>query len=216
MSDPTPPSDATPPPSDPTPAPPPPAQPPAAPPPPPAAPPAPAGGAAAPQNGLGTAALVLGILQFVCLGTIASILAIIFGWIGMKRAKEGKATNGGSAKAGFILGIIGVVLSVVVAIMLVAGVGFFAKKVADSVDPANNSKTGLVDGNYEMTPNVSLTLSDKCSFSGPVVNVDTAESSANSVTVVGTSAAQCGSGTGTPSYVDFTVTGGVASIVGVG
>jgi len=70
-------------------------------------------GAGQPQNGMGTAALVLGILQFFCLGTIGAILAIIFGRIGMKRAEQGLATNGGSAKAGFILGIIGVVLSVI-------------------------------------------------------------------------------------------------------
>ena len=68
---------------------------------------------AAPQNGMGTAALVMGILQFVCLGTLGAILAIIFGRIGMKRAEQGLATNGGAAKAGFILGIIGVVLTVI-------------------------------------------------------------------------------------------------------
>ena len=77
----------------------------------------------APQNGLGTAALVLGIVQFFCgfsffipfagLGTIVvPILALIFGKIGMNKAAQGLATNGGMAKAGFILGIIGVVLSV--------------------------------------------------------------------------------------------------------
>lgn len=71
-----------------------------------------------PQNGMGTAALVMGILQFFCLGIIGSILAIIFGRIGMKRAEQGLATNGGAAKAGFILGIIGVAVSVVVFIIV--------------------------------------------------------------------------------------------------
>jgi uncharacterized membrane protein len=66
-----------------------------------------------PQNGMGTAALVLGILQFFCLGTIGAILAIIFGKIGMNRADQGLATNRGAAKAGFILGWIGVILSVI-------------------------------------------------------------------------------------------------------
>ncbi len=70
-------------------------------------------GQSAPQNGMGTAALVMGILQFVCLGIIGSILAIIFGKIGMNRADQGLANNGGVAKAGFILGIIGVVISVI-------------------------------------------------------------------------------------------------------
>lgn len=67
----------------------------------------------APQNGMGTAALVMGILQFFCIGTIGSILAVIFGKIGMNRADQGLANNRGVAKAGFILGIIGLALSAV-------------------------------------------------------------------------------------------------------
>ena len=67
----------------------------------------------APQNGMGTAALVMGILQFICIGTIGSILAVIFGKIGMNRADQGLANNRGVAKAGFILGIIGLALSAV-------------------------------------------------------------------------------------------------------
>jgi len=67
----------------------------------------------APQNGLGTAALIMGILQFFCLGTIGTILAIVLGKMGMNKAEQGLATNGGAAKAGFILGIIGAVLTVI-------------------------------------------------------------------------------------------------------
>jgi hypothetical protein len=67
----------------------------------------------APQNGLGTAALVLGILGFVCIGPIGSILAIVFGKMGMTKADQGLANNRSSAKAGFILGIVGLALSVV-------------------------------------------------------------------------------------------------------
>jgi hypothetical protein len=78
-----------------------------------APPPVPAAAAPVPQNGMGTAALVLGILQFVCLGIIGSILAIVFGRIGMKRAEQGLATNGGVAKAGYWLGIIGLILSII-------------------------------------------------------------------------------------------------------
>lgn len=70
-------------------------------------------GYAQPQNGMGTAALVMGILQFFCLGIIGSILAIVFGKIGMDRADQGLATNRGTAKAGFVLGIIGVVLAII-------------------------------------------------------------------------------------------------------
>ena len=85
----------------------------AAPPPPAAQPPYGGQPPAAPSNGMGTAALIMGILQFFCLGIIGSILAIIFGKIGMNKAAAGEATNGGSAKAGFILGIIGVILSII-------------------------------------------------------------------------------------------------------
>ena len=65
------------------------------------------------QDGMGTAALVMGILQFFCLGPNGTVLAIVFGYLGMQKAKQGLATNGGVAKAGFILGIIGAGLSVV-------------------------------------------------------------------------------------------------------
>ena len=81
------------------------------PPPPPAGQPGPQ--AAAPSNGMGVAALIMGILQFFCLSIVGAILAIIFGKIGMDKAARGEATNGGVAKAGFILGIIGVILSVI-------------------------------------------------------------------------------------------------------
>lgn len=91
----------------------PPPQGPLSPPPPGAYPPAPGGYGSAPQNGMGTAALVMGILQFVCLGIIGSILAIIFGKIGMDRADQGLANNRGVAKAGFVLGIIGVILGII-------------------------------------------------------------------------------------------------------
>ena len=85
--------------------------------------PTPGAAPAAPQNGMGTAALVMGILQFFCLGTIGSVLAIVFGKIGMNKADQGLATNRGSAKAGFVLGIVGLALTavgIVIAIIAVA------------------------------------------------------------------------------------------------
>lgn len=91
------------------------------PPPMPGAPMPPAGGPyqQAPQNGMGTAALVMGILQFFCLGIIGSILAIVFGKIGMTKAEQGLANNGGTAKAGFVLGIIGLILAIIAGIIYV-------------------------------------------------------------------------------------------------
>ena len=99
---------------------------------------------------MGTAGLVMGILQFVILGPIGSVLAIIFGRIGMNRAKRGEATNGGVAKAAFWLGIVGLVLSVVTAILVVFfgvwAVKEVKKDMREDTDPAKNSHTGLADG----------------------------------------------------------------------
>jgi hypothetical protein len=185
------------------------------PPPPPGAPaypPAPPS-SAQPQNGLGIAALVFGIVQFVCLPVIASVLAIIFGILGRKKAKQGLATNGGMATAGLILGIVGLALSVISLIVMIAlGVGLFAK-VNESVDTARNKETGLVDGTYQMAPTTWITLNDRCSFTGEVMNVESGAME-GSKTVVGSGTTECGSAN-TVTIVDFTVSGGIADITSV-
>ncbi len=109
---------------------------------------APAG--AVPQNGMGTAALVMGILQFLCLGPLGSILAVIFGKIGMNKADRGEATNRGMAKAGFILGIIGLVLTVLAAI----AVGVLIAKAPKSVEALCGLplKASGTSGNLEGCP----------------------------------------------------------------
>lgn len=83
---------------------------------------------AAPRNGMGTAALVLGIISVVLSwtvwgGVILGALAIIFGSIGLGRAKRGEATNRSSAMAGLILGIVAIALLV---LLIVAGLGLYA------------------------------------------------------------------------------------------
>lgn len=94
--------------------------------PPPAYPPAPgqpgapAWGYARPQNGPGTAALVTGILSLVCCGIILGIVAIVQGRKGMALADQGLATNRGTAQAGFVLGIVGLVLWAVWLVYLLA------------------------------------------------------------------------------------------------
>lgn len=75
---------------------------------------------AQPQNGPGTTALVLGILSLVCCGIFTGIVAIIMGRKGMALADQGLATNRGIAQAGFVLGIVGSVLSVLGAIFWIA------------------------------------------------------------------------------------------------
>lgn len=57
-----------------------------------------------PTNGMATASLVLGILGFFL--PILSILALIFGGIGISKANQG-ATGKGLAIAGLVLGIVG-------------------------------------------------------------------------------------------------------------
>ncbi|MGH9128394.1 MAG: DUF4190 domain-containing protein [Acidimicrobiales bacterium] len=80
------------------------------------------------RNGLGVAALVLGIISIpgiltVFVGIILGILALIFGGIGIGRARRGEATNRGQALAGMITGAIGLVVSIVI---LAIGASFFA------------------------------------------------------------------------------------------
>ena len=169
------------------------------------------------QNGMGTAALILGILQFFCLGTIGSILAIIFGWIGMKKVKEGVANNGGQAKAGFILGIVGVVLSIITAIIVIIAVIAGGKAVGEMVDVSKNSQTGLADGTYGLVPTSNVNINDeRCSFTGAPISAETQEVvGMGDVTVVGTNSAECHFEKGGPSLVMFQVSGGVAKIVSV-
>lgn len=167
------------------------------------------------NNGMAVASLVMGILQFVCLGPIGSILAIVFGRIGINKAKRGEAGSEGMARVGFWLGIVGLILTVLLgilfAVLAILGVAF----VNNAIDPANNSQTGLADGNYAMNPNTSLRINDRCSFSGiPFDLVTNSAASSSSVSVVGEGPVQC-AGSGTPDVVTFDVRGGVAQITGV-
>jgi hypothetical protein len=99
------------------------------------------------QNGRGTAALVLGIIAVVLCGggLILPILAISFGWIGMKRAQTGLATNGGVAKAGFILGIIAAVISAVLGVLVLIGT---LTQPSTSTDGAGSFATEAVDTSW--------------------------------------------------------------------
>lgn len=173
-------------------------------------------GGAAPQNGMGTAALVMGILQFFCLGPIGSVLAIIFGVIGIRKAKDGTATNGGTAKAGMWLGIAGLILSLIALVVLIVSGAWIFKAASESLDPANNTRTGLADGRYVMDPNVWLHVNNDCSFTGVPYSAETNEPGPSSVTVVGSGPQQCGpGGSSNNRVVTFTVTNGTATIESV-
>lgn len=82
------------------------------------------------SNGMGTAALVCGIVGLVCgityflwfFAIVLGILAIIFGAIGKGKAGRGEASNAGSATAGLVCGIIGMVVPVIYLMALDAAI----------------------------------------------------------------------------------------------
>lgn len=91
-----------------------------APPPPPgggAPPPPPLGGGlpggSTEKNNLGTWALVLGIVSFVCCGLVAAIPAIFLGLASRKAQAAGQANNGTLGTVGLVLGIANIVMSIV-------------------------------------------------------------------------------------------------------
>ncbi|WP_217141717.1 DUF4190 domain-containing protein [Streptomyces sp. AC627_RSS907] len=99
------------------------------------------GGAMPPQNGMGTAAMVLGILAccLFCLYGVVSvvlgILALVFGIKGRRRAERGEATNHGQAQAGFVMGIVGIVLGIVVIALVAIGITAAVNDDSDYDDP---------------------------------------------------------------------------------
>jgi hypothetical protein len=79
------------------------------------------------RNGLGVAALICGILAVLTSWTVVGgialgLAAIVLGAFGRGRARRGEADNGGTALAGIVLGVLGIVLSGAV---IAAGVAIF-------------------------------------------------------------------------------------------
>jgi hypothetical protein len=84
-----------------------------------------------PKNGIGTAALVLGMIAFVfifiripplnLLSWFVGLLAVVFGAIGLNRARTGIATNRGAAAAGFFTGLAAVVVPILVILIMTEG-----------------------------------------------------------------------------------------------
>lgn len=69
----------------------------------------------APKNGLGIASLIVAIVGLLSVygGILLGVVAVILGVLGRGRAKRGEATNGGVAMAGIVLGVLGIVVSIV-------------------------------------------------------------------------------------------------------
>ena len=81
---------------------------------------------AAKRDWLGVVALILGslglatswLVPFMPYTQVAAVLAIIFGAIGIKSAKQGEASNLAVARWGMWLGIAGVALSFIVVVVI--------------------------------------------------------------------------------------------------
>ncbi|MDQ0401686.1 DUF4190 domain-containing protein [Streptomyces sp. DSM 40167] len=71
------------------------------------------------SNGMAVAALVLGILAVLLFwtvigGALLGLLALIFGIIGARRARGGRAPRRGMSIVGAVLGVLGLIASVVI------------------------------------------------------------------------------------------------------
>jgi hypothetical protein len=145
-----------------------------------AAPPASGGGN---SNGMAVAALVLGILTFVCLGPIAGVLAIVFGILGMKKAKE-TGVGKGMSIAGIVLGAVGTVLTIVLFFVFVIAADNVSNSIDDAfgkADPADydiTTDTCKVDqyGFVEFDGTIKNTASKDMNFT---INTEIRESGSN-------------------------------------
>lgn len=86
---------------------------------------------------LSVLALCVALIPFVgpILGVILGIAAIVTGRMATKKVRSGQAGQGGLAKAGFITGIVGLVLNVIVLGLTFAGVAFLGQ-VENCNDPS--------------------------------------------------------------------------------
>jgi hypothetical protein len=75
------------------------------------------------SNGLAIAALVCGLVGLLAFSVILGPLAIVFGGVGLSRAKKG-ARHRGMAIAGVVLGVIDLILGVVLLTVVAKHGGF--------------------------------------------------------------------------------------------
>jgi prepilin-type processing-associated H-X9-DG protein len=89
-------------------------------------------------NGMAVASLVCGIIAF-CLPVIASILAIVFGILGLSKAKDPRVGGKGMATTGIILGVASMVLVPCMMSILLPSLNR-ARETANRVKCASNMK----------------------------------------------------------------------------
>lgn len=86
-----------------------------------ASPPQPVGSTGSQTSGMAIAALVLGICGIVLCPVVLSVPAIVFGAIAMRDINRDPGLDGkGMAIAGFVTGIVGTALGVILIIILIA------------------------------------------------------------------------------------------------
>lgn len=129
----------------------------------------------APRNGFGTTALVLGITGagfalVPVVGVIAwplVILGLIFGVLGIQRARTGAATNKGAAIAGTATSAIGLLICIIWTVSFAGAVQQFDEDMSEISGMSN----GIANGGTPMVPDadvVSPSVADEQSKSLPL------------------------------------------------
>ena len=185
----------------------------------PSAPPVPAAASVAGQTTSTNAivGLVLAIVSWVVCPIIAAIVALVLASSSSKEiaASGGRVGGAGLNTATRIIAWINIGVSVVAGIVIASLAAFgviFTANVAESLDPAVNTRTGLADGAYVMDPSRWVSINSECTYGGPVFTPEKGE--AGDVTVYGQGPVECPNVTEV-SAVYFDVQGGVARIVEV-
>lgn len=100
--------------------------------------------AAAPANGLGVAALVIGIIALVLCWVpfvgLLGIVAVILGFIGIRRVSRGAATNRGMSITGVVTGV----LATLAGIAWIFVFAFFANSISNYQKCVNQGKSTQV------------------------------------------------------------------------
>lgn len=184
----------------------------------PAAPPAPTAPVAAPPTSTNAiVGLVLAIVSWVICPIIAAIVALV---LAHSSSKEIAASNGRIGGAGLNTATriiawlniaVSIIAGIVIALLAVLGV-IFTANVASTLDPSINSRTGLADGTYLMSPSRRVNFDNECSYGGEAGMPGM--SNPRDVTVYGRGPAEC------PDLVEVSVVtievqGGIARIVSV-
>ena len=187
-----------------------------------AAPPAPTAPVSAPAAGPPTSTnaivgLVLAIVSWVICPIIAAIVALVLAHSSDKEIKASGGTIGGAGlnTATRIIAWINIGVSIVAGLVIAALAAFgviFSANVAATLDPSINSRTGLADGQYALSPSTRINLIDECSYGGTASMPGNAN--LGDVTVYGQGPAECPDLTQV-TVVFFEVRDGVARIISV-